>query len=387
MMWSLLTHLAPALALKLVTTTPDLQEHLSESEEAHIESSDEIADFDLDDLGEFLAPLDDTSAFHFSNHDEFDVCDSLQTGTYRKETHFYDAYKDVTDDKKFGESGFGQLSEVQDKQDKSGRTWVSKRIVKDEDWKKTVCPEKFVLEKKLAFNCWVRDVFEDTGRTGAVTGAFRFVMPMYEGGDLFQKVGKMNVAEVRAVGRQIALGLWALHRHGIIHRDVKPENVVVRAGEHVALIDYGSAQVGQAAGCGHQIKTAACSNQDVGTNGYLSPAADKGQPYSYETDWWSFGVTLKKLWQQSDGQSHLLLEDLLNLLTDANKFAELAVVSHEKESAWESKDPSKHPVLRHRFWFEGPPHEADPQLYVKFWREVCEKHAEEPEEQCQELMG
>ena len=93
---------------------------------------------------------------------------------------------------------------------------------------------------------------------------------------------------VKFYAASMALGLQAIHDAGYVYRDLKPQNVLLDANGQVRISDMGlTADVSKG-----PIKQ--CS----GTRGYWSPETIKKEPYTFQPDWWSLGVTMFVL--QSD---------------------------------------------------------------------------------------
>jgi eukaryotic-like serine/threonine-protein kinase len=89
---------------------------------------------------------------------------------------------------------------------------------------------------------------------------------------------------VRALFGELADGLAYLHAAAVVHRDIKPGNVLVGHDDHVVLVDFGLAQ---------PVDVAAPWVDTVsGTLAYLAPERFGGQPASPASDWFSFGVLL-----------------------------------------------------------------------------------------------
>jgi eukaryotic-like serine/threonine-protein kinase len=97
--------------------------------------------------------------------------------------------------------------------------------------------------------------------------------------------GPLEPAEVARIGAQVASGLAAAHAAGIVHRDVKPGNVLVRSDGVAKLSDFGIARPD-----GDPALTQ--TNLFVGTPTYLSPEAARGETPTPASDVWSLGATL-----------------------------------------------------------------------------------------------
>jgi tetratricopeptide (TPR) repeat protein/predicted Ser/Thr protein kinase len=100
--------------------------------------------------------------------------------------------------------------------------------------------------------------------------------------------GPMEVGEVLDVSSQIAEGLAAAHAKGIVHRDVKPGNVMLAPGGRPKIMDFGLAK---SAGQTKLTRT----GTTTGTVAYMSPEQSRGQDVDHRTDIWSFGAMLYKM--------------------------------------------------------------------------------------------
>ena len=115
-----------------------------------------------------------------------------------------------------------------------------------------------------------------------------FVMELIDGTPLDELVrtrGKLPPLEVARMGKQAAAGLAAAHRAGIIHRDVKPSNLIVDARGHVKLVDFGIARMES----GSQLTNAAAL---MGTPGYMAPEQAMGKKVDARADIYALGMTL-----------------------------------------------------------------------------------------------
>ena len=107
----------------------------------------------------------------------------------------------------------------------------------------------------------------------------------------------LPVREVLDLAVQMAEGLAAAHQAGIVHRDFKPENVMVTQEGRVKILDFGLALVGtrEAAGAAEVDVTLTNAGLIVGTVPYMSPEQARGAPVDYRTDQFSLGLTLYEM--------------------------------------------------------------------------------------------
>ena len=114
-------------------------------------------------------------------------------------------------------------------------------------------------------------------------------MACYDGETLKERLsrGPLPVPESAACAIQIARGLSAAHAHGIVHRDVKPGNIILCADGTVRLVDFGLAKVDDA--------NPTSPGVTPGTVAYMSPEQARGDPVDHRTDLWSLGVVLYEM--------------------------------------------------------------------------------------------
>ena len=126
---------------------------------------------------------------------------------------------------------------------------------------------------------------------------FFLALDFLGGGDLFshlQSRGPLGEEGARLVLAQITLALEHLHReHGVIYRDLKPENVVLGLDGHAVLADFGTAK--RMTGASTSLSLGPSTRTQIGTPEYMAPEVLQGAAYSFAVDWWSAGVLLYEL--------------------------------------------------------------------------------------------
>ena len=121
------------------------------------------------------------------------------------------------------------------------------------------------------------------------------VMEYIEGETLASilKRGNLPIPQVLQLGREIAEGLANAHSRGLVHRDVKPSNVMVTPHGHVKLLDFGVAGTDVAATPADHTRTQLPQvTIHAGTPHYMSPEQAEGQPVTARADLFSLGVLL-----------------------------------------------------------------------------------------------
>jgi serine/threonine protein kinase len=140
--------------------------------------------------------------------------------------------------------------------------------------------------------CAVYDVGETNGRPF-------LVMELVEGQTLHDVLlaAPMDAATAIQMGIQIAEALEAAHAKGVIHRDIKPGNIMISGRRHVKVLDFGLAKRVNLPGS-DQTKTFQALTQTgliMGTPHYMSPEVLQGHPAEARGDLWALGVVLYQM--------------------------------------------------------------------------------------------
>lgn len=119
---------------------------------------------------------------------------------------------------------------------------------------------------------------------------FFIAMPLYPGETLkarLARTGRLSVEESLGIARQIAAGLACAHGAGVVHRDLKPGNLMLLPDGGVKILDFGLAKVSDVS----QTK----SGMALGTISYMAPEQIRGSSVDFRADLWSVGVILYEM--------------------------------------------------------------------------------------------
>ncbi|HET7293977.1 MAG TPA: serine/threonine-protein kinase, partial [Vicinamibacteria bacterium] len=174
-----------------------------------------------------------------------------------------------------------------------------------------------VLPNHLAANPELRQRFEREARAisslshahicalydiGREDGTDYLVMEFLEGESLADRLGKgpLPLSFVLKTGLEIAGALDAAHRHGVVHRDLKPDNIVLtRSG--AKLLDFGLAKLARAGSNGTPAEVSSLATEErpltehgtmLGTMQYMAPEQLEGKDADARTDVFALGVVL-----------------------------------------------------------------------------------------------
>ncbi len=122
--------------------------------------------------------------------------------------------------------------------------------------------------------------------------SIRFCMAYCPGGSLqaLYEQGPMNLKSVRKIATEVAIGLGALHTRGLLHRDIKPGNILIDSQGTAQIGDFGLVTDRLIAGYGSV----------AGYSDHIAYEVWGGAPTSVKTDFWAFGMTLFRLLHGKD---------------------------------------------------------------------------------------
>jgi tetratricopeptide (TPR) repeat protein len=126
---------------------------------------------------------------------------------------------------------------------------------------------------------------------GETEGVKFLTMQFVDGDDLaalLRKAGPLPVERAVNIFRQVCLGLAAAHEQGVVHRDLKPQNIMIGKDDHVYLTDFGLAKSSDHAGL-------TASGAIFGTPDFMSPEQVKGQKVDVRSDIYALGVLFFEL--------------------------------------------------------------------------------------------
>ncbi|WP_461882993.1 Stk1 family PASTA domain-containing Ser/Thr kinase [Fusicatenibacter sp.] len=184
--------------------------------------------------------------------------------------------------------GSGGMADVYKAKDHKLNRMVAVKVLKPEFREDKTFIRKFRTEAQAAAGLShpnivnVYDVGEDRG-------VYYIVMELVEGitlKDYIDRKGKLSVKEATSIAIQVSLGLEAAHNRNIVHRDVKPQNIIISTDGKVKLSDFGIAKA---------TSSNTISSNVMGSVHYSSPEQVRGGYSDYKSDIYSLGITMYEM--------------------------------------------------------------------------------------------
>ncbi|MEM6292549.1 MAG: serine/threonine-protein kinase [Myxococcota bacterium] len=211
--------------------------------------------------------------------------------------------------------GAGSMGDVYEGVDLASTGRVAIKVLKPERAVREVFRHRFLREAKSAVLIDHPNVVDvlDYGETE--DGLLFIAMEFLEGEDLssfLERAGRLQWPHCVGVLQQVAAALAAAHDRGVVHRDVKPSNILLRqagsSGLIVKLVDFGVAKLDN-----HMVSRVLTKAADVvGTVLYMSPEQAEGRRADLRSDVYAFGVTA---YQMVTGQVPFPGRDLFKVMS------------------------------------------------------------------------
>jgi serine/threonine protein kinase/Tfp pilus assembly protein PilF len=214
--------------------------------------------------------------------------------------------------KKLGKGGMGEVLLAEDV--KLGRKVAIKSIIRT-NLSDTTSKIRFLREAQTASQldhtniCTIYEIYEEDERD-------YIVMQYIDGVTLDQIIGvkKLSIDKITDISIQVCNGMIEAHNKEIIHRDIKPGNIMIDNKGVVKILDFGLAKFTSDS----VVKTDGRVDSDLtqkgfvmGTVAYISPEQAKGKPLDKRTDIFSFGVVL---YEMIEGQNPFRVDEQIETL-------------------------------------------------------------------------
>jgi len=260
--------------------------------------------------------------------------------------------------KKLGSGAFGSVKLVQDKD--SRQKYAMKGITIDQETQQH--PKAIIAEFKTLYECnspYIIKMYDAFYREGVIQLVIEF-MDCGSLEDVMKTCGKLPEPVLSKISKSILEGLKYLHDdRGIIHRDIKPANILVNSKGEVKIADFG--MVGLKKGSEKE-KSRKEWETFQGTFTYMSPERIKGQKHSFDSDFWSFGLTIAHLalgkfpfdlkeytiWEMMKALDNRKIIDLFPV--GSNEFSPEMIQFIELAMKMDPKERPKASVLMNHVW-------------------------------------
>lgn len=181
--------------------------------------------------------------------------------------------------------GIGGTSEVYKVKDFKLNRFGAAKILKQEFSINSDFISKFRMEAQMAAGIIHPNII-DVYDAGEEDGIFYIVMELVEGITLKNYIGRkgrLSLREAVSIAVQVAMGVGAAHNNQIIHRDIKPQNIIISKGGIVKVMDFGIAKT---------VAGSMITSNVMGSVYYISPEQASGGCSDKQSDIYSLGITI-----------------------------------------------------------------------------------------------
>lgn len=185
--------------------------------------------------------------------------------------------------------GSGGMADVYKSKDHKLNRYVAVKVLKSDYRSDEVFIQKFVSEAQAAAGLMHPNVV-NVYDVGQDRGLYYMVMELVEGislKDYIEKKGQLSAKETISISIQMVTGIQAAHNQHIIHRDIKPQNIIISTAGKVKVTDFGIARA--------TTSTNTISTNVMGSVHYTSPEQARGGVVDEKSDIYSAGITMYEM--------------------------------------------------------------------------------------------